>query len=181
MMYCSIERGHSGSNVLMIEMNKQEYANAIDVAESELEADLYLHAVPIAAIGVYGVLLGTSSHAQTLKEILTIRHTGEPTEAGSKYSVWHDSYDEIRNTLKLGEAKAIARLSVASDSVDEAVGIAKTRQKLGLDKRNTVSLMRVKDDNILNEALALAYTKEDEISEAVERFINCMLDKKLLA
>lgn len=176
-MNCSIERGPSDGNVLMIEMNKQEYADAICVAESELEADLYLHAVPIAAIGVYGVLLGTSSHAQTLKEILTIRHAGEPTEAGSKYSVWHDSYDEIRNTLKFGEARAVARLSVASDSIDDAVGIAKTRQRLGLDKRSAVSLMRVRDDGILNEALDLAYTKEGEISEAVEQLVSCMLNE----
>lgn len=180
-MNCSIERGPSDGNVLMIEMNKQEYADAIGVAESELEADLYLHAVPIAAIGVYGVLLGTSSHAQTLKEILTIRHTGEPVEAGSKYSVWHDSYDEIRNTLKFGEARAVARLSIASDSIDDAVGIAKTRQKLGLDKMSAVSLMRVRDDSILNEALDLAYTKEDEISEAVEQLVTCMIDKKPFA
>lgn len=180
-MNCSIERGPSDGNILMIEMDKQEYADAIGVAESELEADLYLHAVPIAAIGVYGVLLGTSSHAQTLKEILTIRHTGELTEAGSKYSVWHDSYDEIRNTLKFGEARAVARLSVASDSIDEAVGIAKTRQRLGLDKRSAVSLMRVENDGILDEALDLAYTKEDEISGAVEQLVTCMLDKKPFA
>lgn len=180
-MNCSIERGPSDGNVLMIEMDKQEYADAIGVDESELEADLYLHAVPIAAIGVYGVLLGTSSHAQTLKEILMIRHTGEPVEAGSKYSVWHDSYDEIRNTLKFGEARAVARLSVASDSIDDAVGIARTRQRLGLDKRSAVSLMRVEDDNILNEALDLAYTKEGEISEAVEQLVTCMLDKKPFA
>ena len=176
-MNCSIERGPADGNVLMIEMSKQEYANAIGFDESELEADLYIHAVPIAAIGVYGVLLGTSSHAQTLKEILAIRHTGEPTEVGSKYSVWHDSYDEIRNTLKFGEAKAIARLSVASDSIDEAVGIAKTRQRLGLDKRSTVSLMRVNESSMLDEALDLAYTKEDEISKAVEQLVNCMLNK----
>lgn len=180
-MNCSIERGPSDGDILMIEMNKQEYAEAIGVAESELEADLYLHAVPIAAIGVYGVLLGTSSHAQTLKEILTIRHIGEPAEAGSKYSVWHDSYDEIRNTLKFGEAKAVARLSIASDSIDDAVGIAKTRQRLGLDKRSAVSLMSVRDDSVLNEALDLAYTKEDEISEAVEQLVTCMLDKKPFA
>lgn len=180
-MNCSIERGPSDGNVLMIEMNKQEYADAIGVNESELESDLYLHAVPIAAIGVYGVLLGTSSHAQTLKEILTIRHTGEPTEAGSKYSVWHDSYDEIRNTLKFGEAMAVARLSIASDSIDDAVGIARTRQRLGLDKRSAVSLMSVRDDSILNEALDFAYTKEDEISEAIEQLVTCMLDKKPFA
>lgn len=176
-MNCSIERGPAEGNVLMIEMSKQEYADAIGVDESELEADLYLHAVPIAAIGVYGVLLGTSSHTQTLREILTIRHTGEPTEVGSKYSVWHDSYDEIRNTLKFGEAKAIARLSVASDSIDDAVGIAKTRQKLGLDKRSTVSLMRVRESDMLDEALDLAYTKEDEMSKAVEQLVDCMLNK----
>lgn len=176
-MNCSIEIGPADGNVLMIEMSKQEYANAIGVDESELEADLYLHAVPIAAIGVYGVMLGTSSHAQTLKEILTIRHTGEPVEAGSKYSVWHDSYDEIRNTLKFGEAKAIARLSVASDSIDEAVGIAKTRQKLGLDKRSAVSLMRANESNMLDKALDLAYNKEDEISKAVEQLVNCMLNE----
>lgn len=180
-MNCSIESGPADGDILMIEMNKQEYVEAIGVAESELEADLYLHAVPIAAIGVYGVLLGTSSHAQTLKEILTIRHTGEPVEAGSKYSVWHDSYDEIRNTLKFGEARAVARLSVASDSIDDVVGIAKTRQRLGLDNRSAVSLMSVRDGSILDEALDLAYTKEDEISEAVEQLVTCMLDKKPFA
>lgn len=176
-MNCSIERGPADGDVLMIEMDKQEYADAIDVAESELEADLYIHAVPIAAIGVYGVLLGTSSHVQTLREILTIRHTGEPAEVGSKYSVWHDSYDEIRNTLKFGEVKAIARLIVASDSIDEAVGIARTRQKLGLDKRSAASLMRAKESDVLDEALDLAYTKEDEMSRAVEQLVNCMLNK----
>lgn len=176
-MNCSIEKGPADGDILMIELSKQEYANVIGVDESELEADLYMHAMPIAAIGVYGVLLGTSSHAQTLREILTIRHTGEPTEVGSNYSVWHDSYDEIRNTLKFGEAKAIARLSVASDSIDDAVGIAKTRQKLGLDKRNTVSLMRVRESDVLDEALDLAYTKKDEISKAVEQLVSCMLNE----
>ena len=176
-MNCSIERGPAEGNILMIELSKQEYADVIGVDKSELEADLYIHAVPIAAIGVYGVLLGTSSHAQTLMEILTIRHTGESTEAGSKYSVWHDSYDEIRNTLKFGEAKAIARLSVTSDSIDDAVGIAKTRQKLGLDKRSAVSLMRVNERDMLDEALDLAYTKEDEMSKAVEQLVDCMLNK----
>lgn len=176
-MNCSIERGPSDNNVLMIEMSKQEYADAIDIDESELEADLYIHAVPVAAIGVYGILLGTSSHAQTLREILTIRHVGEPVVANGEPTVWHDSYNEIRNTLKFGEAKAIARLSVVSESVDEPVGIAKTRQRLGLDKRSALSLIRVRDSSVLDAALDMAYTKEDEMSMAVEQLVNCMLNK----
>lgn len=112
----------------------------LQTTETLDDGGTHVHCIPVSAFGVWHVLLGSKTHAETMRAVVYVQDHPEPDSA------WVSAYNELAGR--------------------DDNGIATTREALGLPAAGYVKGLPTLDD----DAKAMLAEHKDEIDAAIAAF-----------
>lgn len=112
----------------------------LQTTETLDDGGMHVHCIPVSAFGAWHVLLGSKTHAETMRAVVYVQDHPEPDSA------WVSAYNELAGR--------------------DDNGIATTREALGLPAAGYVKGLPQLDDN----AKAMLEEHKDEIESAIADF-----------